>query len=60
MERYQERKGARVALGQAESGRYLKVIYVPDPEPNSVFIVTAYELKGKHLAAFKRRLRKKA
>ena len=23
--------GSRVALGQTESGRYLKVIYVPDP-----------------------------
>ena len=31
-------------------GRYLRVVYVPDPEPESVFVVTAYELTGKPLA----------
>jgi Domain of unknown function (DUF4258) len=40
-------EGSRVAVGQTESGRYLRVIYVPDPEPESVFVVTAYELGGK-------------
>jgi hypothetical protein len=25
----------------------LRVIYVPDPEPNSMFVITAYELTGK-------------
>ena len=50
--------GARVALGQAQSGRYLRVIYVPDPEPDSVFVITAFELRGKALAAFKRRQRR--
>lgn len=25
------REGARVAIGQTEAGRYLKVVYVPDP-----------------------------
>lgn len=34
-------EGARVALGQTRSGRYLRVIYVPDPEPDSVFVITA-------------------
>lgn len=24
----------------------LRVIYVPDPEPDSVFVITAYELSG--------------
>lgn len=38
------RKGSRVAIGQTRSGRYLRVIYVPDPEPDSVFVITAYEL----------------
>jgi hypothetical protein len=33
--------------------------YVPDAEPDSVFVVTAYELKGKPLAAYRRRRRKK-
>jgi hypothetical protein len=40
-------EGARVALGQTDSGRYLKVIYVPDPQPDSVFIITAYPLEAK-------------
>jgi len=34
-------EGARVALGQTDAGRYLRVIYVPDPEPDSVFVITA-------------------
>jgi hypothetical protein len=53
------REGARVALGKTASGRYLRVIYVPDPEPDSVFVITAYDLTGKPLAAFRRRRRKK-
>ena len=28
---------SRIAIGQTKGGRYLRVIYVPDPEPNSVF-----------------------
>jgi hypothetical protein len=52
-------EGARVAIGQTEAGRYLRVIYVPDPEPNSVFVITAYTLVGKPLTAYKRRWRKK-
>jgi hypothetical protein len=53
------REGARIALGKTASGRYLRVVYVPDPEPDSVFVITAYELSGKPLAAFRRRRRKK-
>jgi hypothetical protein len=53
------REGARIALGKTASGRYLRVIYVPDPEPDSVFVITAYDLTGKPLAAFRRRRRKK-
>ena len=34
-------EGSRVALGQTEAGRDLKVIYVPDPSPGSVFVITA-------------------
>ena len=51
--------GSRIALGQTSAGRYSRVIYVPDPEPDSVFVITAYELCGKPLAAFRRRRRKK-
>ncbi|RLT34438.1 MAG: DUF4258 domain-containing protein [Chloroflexi bacterium] len=53
------REGSRVAIGQTQSGRYLRVIYVPDPEPGSVFVVTAYELSGKPLAAYRRRQRRR-
>lgn len=52
-------EGARIALGQTEAGRYLRIIYVPDPEPDGVFVITAYTLEGKPLTAYKRRRRKK-
>lgn len=51
--------GSRVALGQTRSGRYLRVIYVPDPEPDSVFVITAFELNGKPLMTYRRRRRRK-
>lgn len=53
------RDGSRVAIGQTRSGRFLRVIYVPDSEPESVFIITAYELRGKPLQAYRRRMRRK-
>jgi hypothetical protein len=53
------RDGSRVAIGKTRAGRYLRVIYVPDPIPDSVFVITAYELRGKPLAAYRRRRRKK-
>ncbi|MCU0306051.1 MAG: DUF4258 domain-containing protein [Thermoanaerobaculales bacterium] len=53
------REGSRMLMGQTEAGRYLRVIYSPDPEPESVFVITAYELRGKPLAAFKRRQRRR-
>lgn len=53
------RDGSRIALGHTSSGRYLRVIYVPDPEPNSVFVITAYDLAGKPLTGYRRRKRKK-
>jgi hypothetical protein len=53
------RDGSRVAIGRTASGRYLRVIYVPDEGLTSAFVVTAYELCGKPLWAFRRRRRKK-
>jgi len=53
------KEGSRVAIGQTQAGRYLRVIYVPDPEPNSVFVITAYELRGKPLIAYRRRGRRR-
>ncbi len=51
--------GSRVAIGQTRGGRFLRVTYVRDPQPDSVFVVTAYDLRGKPLLAYRRRLRKK-
>ena len=48
-----------IAIGQTMGGRVLKVIYSPDPEPGSVFVITAYQISGKPLRAHNRRLRKK-
>ena len=52
-------EGSRVTIGQTRGGRYLRVIYVPDPEPESIFVITAYELRGKPLTAYRRRQRRK-
>ena len=52
-------QGSRIAIGQTSGGRHLRVIYVPDPEPDSVFVITAYELTGKPLIAYRRRRRRK-
>lgn len=53
------REGSRVAIGKTAGGRYLRVIYVPDPEPNSVFVIPAYELRGKPSIAYRLRRRRK-
>lgn len=53
------RRGARMKLGQTTAGRYLQVIYVPDEDCHSVFVITAYELSGKAKTAFRRRQRRK-
>jgi hypothetical protein len=50
---------SRHALGQTAAGRYLRVIYVPDPGADSIFVVTAYELRGKPLQAYRRRVRRR-
>lgn len=50
---------SRQALGQTAGGRCLRVIYVPDPGADSVFVVTAYDLRGKPLQAFRRRRRQR-
>lgn len=51
--------GARVVIGQTRGGQYLRVVYVVDPEPESVFVITAFDLTGKPLSAYKRRRKKK-
>ncbi|MCI0376623.1 MAG: DUF4258 domain-containing protein [Gemmataceae bacterium] len=52
-------EGSRVALGQTAAGRYLKVIYSRDQEGDGVFVITAYDLIGKPLKAYRRRHRRK-
>ena len=58
-EDYLGNEGSRVAMGSTFTGRTLRVIYVPGPEPNSVFVITAYDLRGKPLFAHRRRKRRK-
>ena len=53
------RDGSRVAAGQTRAGRYLRVIYVPDEDPNSVFVITAFELGPKAKRALRRRCKLK-
>ncbi len=49
--------GSRVAIGRTRAGRLLRVIYVADPEPKSVFVITAYGLRSKPALAYRRRRR---
>ena len=53
------RGGSRVAIGQTREGRFLRVIYIRDPQPDSMFVITAYEVRGKPLLAYRRRQRSK-
>ena len=52
-------RDCRIAIGRTDAGRTLRVVYVRDPKPDSIFVVTAYELSGKPLLAFRRRMRNK-
>jgi hypothetical protein len=52
-------RDSRMKLGRTAAGRYLQVIYVPDEGADSVFVITAYELRGKAKKAFRRRQRRK-
>jgi hypothetical protein len=47
----------RPAYRQSAAGRYLGVVYVP--EPGGVFVITAYDLGGKPLKAYKRRMKRR-
>ncbi len=53
------REGSRIAIGQTQAGRYLRVIYATTPEPDSVFVITSYDLRGKTLLAYRRRSRRR-
>ena len=53
------REGSRVAIGTTEAGRILRVIYVADAKADSAFVITAYDLVGSALAAYRRRRRRR-
>jgi hypothetical protein len=53
------RDGVRIAIGPTLSGRVLRVVYVPDPQPQSHFVITGFELRGKAALAYRRRRRRK-
>ena len=58
-EEFAGRENSRIALGQTMAGRYLQVIYIPDEDGPGAFVVTAYELAGRALKAYRRRRRRK-
>ena len=51
-------EGSYAALGQTDGGRHLKVIYRPDGR-DGIFVITAYDLRGKALTAYRRRRRRR-
>lgn len=48
-----------IALGQTAAGRYLRVVYSPDEVGEGIFVITAFDLRGKPLNAYRRRQRRK-
>lgn len=52
-------EASRIAIGATKAGRVLRVIYSPDPGGKSAFVITAYDLQGKPLAAYRRRQRRR-
>ena len=56
---WRSRRGTRIALGRTSGGRYLQVVYVDNREPGEIFVITAYDLRGKPLAALRRRMRRR-
>jgi hypothetical protein len=50
----------RVLVGRTAGGRLIRVIYAPDPVPDSVFVITAYPLGPAALRALRRRLRRRS
>jgi hypothetical protein len=55
---YRGDRDSRLKSGQTDAGRYIQVVYKPDPSVDSVFVITAYPLIGKALKAYRRRRRR--
>lgn len=58
-EDWRSRSGSRAAIGQTRSGRYLMVVYRRDNETDRITVITAYDLRGSALQAYRRRERRK-
>ena len=52
-------QSSRIAVGRTNTGRFLKVVYSSDKDGGGIFVITAYDLTGKALLAFRRRLRRR-
>ncbi|MFI5378498.1 MAG: DUF4258 domain-containing protein [Tepidisphaerales bacterium] len=59
LENLPSRRNSRLVIGRTRAGRVLKVVMVPDDDGEGVFVVTAFELTGKPLRAFQRRLHRR-
>ena len=55
---YRGDRESRTKSGQTDR-RYIQVVYSPDPGAVSVFVITAYPLKGKARKAYRRRERRR-
>lgn len=53
------RRQTRLAEGQTNEGRYLRVIYSRSELDDTILVITAYELDGNAKRAFRRRRRKR-
>ena len=53
------RGNSRIRIGRTIAGRHIKVIYIPDEDRKGLFMVTAYEIRGRAKRAFHRRQRRK-
>jgi hypothetical protein len=49
MENLPGERNSRIVIGRTRVGRILKVICVPDDDGAGIFIVTAFDLRGKPL-----------
>jgi hypothetical protein len=59
MENLPGRQNSRIVIGRTRAGRILKIVSVPDDDGVGVFVVTAFDLRGKPLRAFMRRMRRR-
>jgi hypothetical protein len=51
--------GSRVLIGRSRQGRYLRVVVAIDWDGQGVFVITAYDMRGKPLKALRRRMKRR-